>query len=64
MNAGKKIPNINYNLRQDILQEIDQALLKSIGMIPHSRIFECKTNSLKYDMSELRGYTTKPHADE
>tara|TARA_B110000003_G_scaffold133666_1_gene135638 strand:+ start:12234 stop:14210 length:1977 start_codon:yes stop_codon:yes gene_type:complete len=59
-NAGKDIPNINYNKRQDILQEIDQLLLKSIGMVPHSRIFECKTNSLKYDMSALRGYTIEP----
>ena len=55
-NAGKDIPNINYNHRQDILQEIDIALLDSIGTAPHSRVFGCKTNSLKGDMSALRGY--------
>ena len=59
-NAGKDIPNINYNYRQDILQEIDVALLTSIDMTPHSRIFGCKTNSLKGDMSALRGYMSKP----
>ena len=55
-NAGKDIPNVNYNFRQDILQKIDKALLKSIDCQPHSRIFGCKTNSLKGTMSALRGY--------
>ena len=60
-NAGKNIPNINYNFRQDILQEIDNALLQSIGLQPHSRIFGCKTNSLKGKMGALRGYMAEPH---
>ena len=55
-NAGKDIPNINYNYRQDILQEIDMILLNSIDKSPHERIFGCKTNSLSGDMSSLRGY--------
>lgn len=59
-NAGKDIPNINYNYRQDILQEIDTALLISIDATPHHRIFGCKTNSLKGDMSALRGYMSEP----
>jgi hypothetical protein len=55
-NAGKKIPNINYNYRQDILQEIDSALLASIDLSPHDRVFRCKTNSLNQKMDALRGY--------
>ena len=55
-NAGKDIPNVNYNYRQDILQEIDIILLNSIDKSPHERIFGCKTNSLSGDMSSLRGY--------
>jgi len=55
-NAGKDIPNINYNIRQDILHQIDNSLLQSIGVQPHSRIFGCKTNSLMNKMDSLRGY--------
>ena len=55
-NAGKDIPNVNFNYRQDILQEIDIILLNSIDKSPHERIFGCKTNSLSGDMSSLRGY--------
>jgi hypothetical protein len=55
-NAGKQIPNINYNFKQDLLQEIDVALLKTINMAPHERVFGCKTNSLFGKMSALRGY--------
>ena len=55
-NAGKDIPNINFNFRQDLLQEIDKFALESISMKPHQRIFGCKTNSLHGDMSDLRGY--------
>ena len=59
-NAGKDIPNINYNYRQDILQDIDTGLLQSIDMRPHSRVFGCKTNSLKGKMDALRGYIPPP----
>ena len=59
-NAGKDVPNINYNFRQDILQKIDKALLQSIECLPHSRIFGCKTNSLKGEMGALRGYMAEP----
>lgn len=58
-NAGKQIPNINYNYRQDILKEIDALLLESIGLIPHARIFTCKSNSLRGKMDALRGYNTQ-----
>ena len=55
-NAGKDVPNINFNIRQDILQDIDKAALATIGMEPHERVFGCKTNSLHGDMGDLRGY--------
>ena len=55
-NAGKDIPNINFNFRQDLLQKIDKFVLESINMNPHNRVFGCKTNSLHGDMSDLRGY--------
>ena len=57
-NAGKQIPNINYNFKQDLLQEIDVALLKTINMTPHERVFGCKTNSLFGKMEALRGYNS------
>ena len=57
-NAGKQIPNINYNYRQDILKEIDALLLESIRLTPHARIFNCKSNSLHGKMDALRGYNT------
>ena len=59
-NAGKQIPNINYNYRQDILKEIDALLLESIGLTPHARIFNCKSNSLHGKMDALRGYNKQP----
>jgi hypothetical protein len=55
-NAGKQIPNINYNYKQELLQELDKALLKTINMTPHKRVFGCKTNSLFGKMEALRGY--------
>ena len=55
-NAGKQIPNINYNYKQGLLQELDKALLKTINMTPHERVFGCKTNSLFGKMEALRGY--------
>jgi len=55
-NAGKDIPNINFNFRQDLLQKIDKFVLESINTKPHQRVFGCKTNSLRGDMTDLRGY--------
>ena len=55
-NAGKQIPNINYNYKQELLQELDNELLKTINMTPHKRVFGCKTNSLFGKMEALRGY--------
>jgi hypothetical protein len=55
-NAGKDVPNINFNIRQDILQDIDKVALATIGMEPHERVFGCKTNSLHGLMDDLRGY--------
>jgi hypothetical protein len=57
-NAGKDIPNINYNYAHKLLLEIDDILLASIGETPHSEIFGIKTNSLFGDMSKLRGYNS------
>ena len=55
-NAGKQIPNINYNYKQELLQELDKELLKTINTTPHERVFRCKTNSLFGKMEALRGY--------
>ena len=55
-NAGKQIPNINYNYKQELLQQIDVELLKTLDLVPHERIFYCKTNSLFGNMDALRGY--------
>ena len=55
-NAGKQIPNINYNYKQELLQQIDVELLKTLDLVPHERIFLCKTNSLFGNMDALRGY--------
>lgn len=55
-NAGKKIPYVNYNIRQDLLQEIDRELFSKIGLEMHERIFTCKSNSIFSDMSRLVGY--------
>ena len=41
-NAGKQIPNINYNFKQDLLQEIDVELLKTINMTPHERYLDAR----------------------
>ena len=41
-NAGKQIPNINYNFKQDLLQEIDVELLKTINMAPHERVLDVR----------------------
>ena len=45
-NAGKTIPNINFNRQHHILKEIDGALLSSLNHKPHPRIFGSKSNSL------------------
>ena len=55
-NAGKQIPNINYNYKQELLQKLDKELLETIKMTPHERVFGCKTNSLFGKMEALRGY--------
>ena len=55
-NSGEDQENVNYNRRQDILRKIDYELLGTINIKPHSEIFQCKTNSLHGDMSELVGY--------
>ena len=62
-NAGKQIPNINYNFKQNLLQSIDSALLNSIQMTPHERVFGCKTNSLNGNMNGLRGYMSDTSSD-
>ena len=56
LNSGVDQENVNYNKRQDILRKIDYELLGTINIEPHSRIFQCKTNSLHGDMSKLVGY--------
>ena len=58
-NSGGDQHNVNYNYRQDILQEIDLQLVKGISIKRHDRIFQCKANSLHGDMSKLVGYNDK-----
>ena len=55
-NAGRQVPNINYNFRQDLLQDIDALLMGSIGLKPHTRVLASKSNSLSGKMDALRGY--------
>ena len=43
---------------QELLQAIDKALLETIDLEIHERIFGCKTNSLFGKMNALRGYMT------
>mgnify|MGYP001232626348 CR=1 FL=1 len=57
-NAGRPIPNLNYNIRQDILQQIDASLLESIGEEPYDEILKSKSNSLTGDLSQLRGFSS------
>jgi hypothetical protein len=57
-NAGRAVPNFNYNIRQDILRQIDDLLLSSIGEQPYNELLSSKSNSLTGDLSQLRGYIT------
>jgi len=55
-NAGKDIPNINYNYRQDILQKIDKAIFEALGVQNHDQVFLSKSNSLFQKMDKLVGF--------
>ena len=58
-NAGKDIPNINYNYAQDLVHEIDDEILKTLQIETLAEVFTSKTNSLHNKMDALVGYGGK-----
>jgi hypothetical protein len=55
-NAGKDIPNINYNYAQGLVREIDDEIFKTLHMENLAEVFTSKTNSLLNKMDALVGY--------
>lgn len=55
-NAGKDIPNVNYNFAQGLVGEIDDEIFKTLHMENLSEVFISKTNSLHNKMDALVGY--------
>lgn len=55
-NAGKDIPNINYNYAQGLVHEIDDEIFKTLQMETLAEVFLSKTNSLHNKMDALVGY--------
>ena len=55
-NAGKDIPNINYNYAQSLVHEIDDEIFKTLHMENLAEVFISKTNSLHNKMDALVGY--------
>ena len=55
-NAGKDIPNVNYNLVQDKIKEIDNKIFSYLNEDIIPEFFESKSNSLYGKMNELKGY--------
>lgn len=56
-NAGKDIPNINFNYSMELLSEIDREILSSVADIVPDFILRSKSNSLHGRMDELVGYS-------
>lgn len=55
-NAGKNIPNINYNYAQGLVHKIDDEIFKTLHMESLAEVFISKTNSLHNKMDALVGY--------
>lgn len=55
-NAGKDIPNINYNYAQDLIQDIDSEIFRLLQVGDISDTFTSKTNSLNGKMDALVGF--------
>ena len=55
-NAGKDIPNINYNYAQSLVHTIDDEIFKTLHMENLAEVFISKTNSLHNKMDALVGY--------
>lgn len=55
-NAGKDIPNINYNYNQELIQKIDAEIFKALRIKHNPAVFLSKTNSLFGKMNALVGY--------
>jgi hypothetical protein len=55
-NAGKDIPNVNYNFAQGLVGEIDDEIFKTLHMENLAEVFISKTNSLHNKMDALVGY--------
>jgi len=55
-NAGKDIPNINYNYAQSLVHTIDDEIFKTLHIENLAEVFISKTNSLHNKMDALVGY--------
>ena len=55
-NAGKDIPNVNYNYAQGLVHEIDDEIFKTLQIENLAEVFTSKTNSLHNKMDALVGY--------
>tara|TARA_B100000003_G_C10636956_1_gene253438 strand:+ start:49 stop:435 length:387 start_codon:yes stop_codon:yes gene_type:complete len=56
-NAGKDIPNVNYNYSMDLIREIDSEILSCFGSLDYGFILKSKSNSLFGKMDGLVGYS-------
>ncbi len=56
-NAGKDIPNVNYNYSMDLILEIDSEILSSFSDLDFDFILKSKSNSLFGKMDGLVGYS-------
>ena len=56
-NAGKDIPNINYNFSMDLIREIDSEILSCFDDLEYDFILKSKSNSLFGKMDGLVGYS-------
>ena len=65
-NAGKNVPNVNFNQRLDLLTEIDCFFLRAMKLPEYyvEDILKCKSNSIhqsRNSLRELSGYTERTH---
>ena len=56
-NAGKDIPNVNFNYSMDLILEIDDEILSFFGNSDFGFILRSKSNSLFGKMDGLVGYS-------
>ena len=56
-NAGKDIPNVNYNYSMELIREIDSEILSCFSGLEYDFILKSKSNSLFGKMDGLVGYS-------